>query len=363
MHAVRIIFVGVLWLVAVPQAFAGGKTEAGRFRIHFAGANGAELDWAAGVFRDADENLTPLFGDVAPVVIDVTLSRSDAEWQDDAGEHAAWAAGLVAGQEVFVNLPSNLGQLPQFPSTVRHEAVHAMLGPSFSRNAPRWVVEGIAEHYSTSKRIFSPLAFENDDEISRALVGKDRTRRRAAYGAAHERFGRLVADCGENAVLTWVKALRLDRGAVVGGVEGPCVSNALPTPALVARQASPPASREIKASLFWSRGKSPTNPIDLTAKGIIPRTAHAPAPECGPYDFREWPGMTVVVGIVVNAEGNVVAMSSGVDPCDRKVAAAVQEWRFEPVLVDGRPVAWVRNLTLSFNPDSPKPVKSTATWD
>jgi hypothetical protein len=229
MSAVRALLSAALMFAALPCAFAEGEAEAGRFRIRFGGANGPELDWVIGLFEKADAELTPLFGEGAPAVVHVVLSRSEREWEVDVGPDSSRAAGVVDEKNVvFVALPASFRHVAHLPFTIKHEAIHAMLGPGFNDTAPHWLVEGVATYYSGEKRVPSPFVFDDEDDVARALRGKNAMRRSAAYSASASRVELLVQDCGGPAVVAWLNALRTDPNAVLGGAEAPCRSRGLP---------------------------------------------------------------------------------------------------------------------------------------
>ena len=331
-------------------ALAGGEAEAGRFRIRYSGANGPEVEWAIALFEQADEKLTPQFGQGAPARIQVTLSRSKDEWRDEVGDYYhRRARGLVDRKnEVFVVLPLNVPSMGELRATVVHEAVHAMLGPGFNRNAPPWLVEGVAEYFSGRKREVS-TRFTSAREIGAALRASDVRLASDAYAAAGEKVAGLVRDCGKPAVVTWLKALRTDGDAVLGGVETPCRTAEL-APDPVPVPAAPAAP--VHATLIWSRGNLPADAIELGSR--LPLEP-ARAPTC-PAWMRGWERLRLPIDLVVNADGQVVRIEHTDDPCAQRIAETVQDWTFKPVLVDGQSRAWKRTVVFVVDPDPLLPI-------
>jgi len=78
-------------------------------------------------------------------------------------------------------------------------------------------------------------------------------------------------------------------------------------------------------------------------KGIkAPKATYAPDPEYVDRARREKINGSVVVSMIVTAEGKVrdVKVIKGLDPdLDKQAVAAVRTWKFEPATKDGKAVA------------------------
>ena len=91
----------------------------------------------------------------------------------------------------------------------------------------------------------------------------------------------------------------------------------------------------------------------LTIGGGVsaPRAIYKPEPEYSTEARQAKYQGTVVVSLIVGSDGKAhdvrVARSLGMG-LDEKAIEAVQQWRFEPAMKDGRPVAVAVNVQVSF---------------
>ena len=217
----------VLALLLVPVvAAAGGSARAGRFRIWFVGPNDPALDRAFEAFAEADRHLTPLLGEGARGSMDVVIARSAREYVSDVGAApGSLGAFLHDSQDIVIRPPEVLEKSGLLGTVARHEAVHAFLGRRW--RGPRWVNEGAAVHFSGDDPTrFGPAkTFASDRELDDAFrapyanVG-------SAYREAGLRVARLVRECGEHDVAAWLRALRTDPDAAIGGRDAPCPTQA-----------------------------------------------------------------------------------------------------------------------------------------
>jgi serine/threonine-protein kinase len=119
--------------------------------------------------------------------------------------------------------------------------------------------------------------------------------------------------------------------------------------------ASPPPERgqvPDAVSRVFDLSEVTTLPVPDAAN---PQPIYPPAPEAGE-------GGDVLLKIVVSSEGSVsqVIVLSGAEPFSEAAVTAVRRWRFEPALLDGRPVPVGLALRIPFLPRRRLPDQSPA---
>ena len=113
-----------------------------------------------------------------------------------------------------------------------------------------------------------------------------------------------------------------------------------------------------------ARNKNTSNqvshPVEASVAGIKPLLAHSPQPPY-PLEAKEQrlEGFVEMI-IVVNATGHVVSAAAvaGDEVFVASALDSVRKWRYQPVLVNGEPIAWRSKIKLTFKlKSSPLPIE------
>jgi TonB family protein len=106
-------------------------------------------------------------------------------------------------------------------------------------------------------------------------------------------------------------------------------------------------------SVVRGQASEPEEPVFDLGSGIAPpKVVHqvSPKPDSGSRGFRI--SGAVLIGLVVSSHGlpvNVHVVHSIDKEIDQSAVEAVQEWRFEPGLKDGKPVAVRITVEIRFH--------------
>jgi protein TonB len=119
-------------------------------------------------------------------------------------------------------------------------------------------------------------------------------------------------------------------GGVEGGVAGGVVSAALPPP--------PPPPK-------------PKGPVRVGGQVKAPSLVHRVNPQYPPVAQTAQVEGTVVLEATVNKTGRVesVRVVTGNPLLDPAAIAAVKQWRYEPLTLNGEPVPFILTVTVSFS--------------
>ena len=122
-------------------------------------------------------------------------------------------------------------------------------------------------------------------------------------------------------------------GGVVGGVVGGLIAADLPPP-----PPPPPAPVE--------RG-----PVRVGGELKAPRLLERVEPEYPPLAVRAQVQGVVILEAVVDRQGRVedVSVLRSIPLLDRAAIAAVRQWQYSPLLLNGQPERFVLTVTLNFS--------------
>ncbi len=118
---------------------------------------------------------------------------------------SGWAAGATQGRRIELQPLRLLHKRGILPTTLRHELAHAFLESAGGKNAPRWLLEGIAIHlagegpvlsrYNTTPSL-SPRSIERE-----LAKGGSRLRMQQLYAAAYQEVVKILRAQGEVGLL------------------------------------------------------------------------------------------------------------------------------------------------------------------
>lgn len=121
--------------------------------------------------------------------------------------------------------------------------------------------------------------------------------------------------------------------------------------------AEPPRSVAGEQGALLSTGALPqedASPAAGDAKGSAPRPVHSPAPVYPRSALRRRLSGEVLVRVMVDETGHPadvrVLRSSSHRALDEAALRAVLDWRFQPAIQNGRPVAQPVDIPVEFNP-------------
>jgi TonB family protein len=111
---------------------------------------------------------------------------------------------------------------------------------------------------------------------------------------------------------------------------------------------------EAQASFFdpMRRAELPGEVIKVGPGVVPPKPQYMPEPEYTPDAQKAKKTGIVLLQVIVTPDGHVRnarvvrSLDSGLD---QKAVAAVRQWRFQPALKDGKPVAVLVNIEVAFN--------------
>ncbi len=110
------------------------------------------------------------------------------------------------------------------------------------------------------------------------------------------------------------------------------------------------------ATIARLRAPNPESPDEQTPKVIKVVRPHDPR--------QSTPGassnVTVELSCIVGEEGvprNIEVRKSPDGDLDQQAIAALAEWRFQPAILNGRPIAVFTRVQFTFSPPAPKKVK------
>lgn len=132
------------------------------------------------------------------------------------------------------------------------------------------------------------------------------------------------------------------RGGIDGGVPGGVVGGTLGR--LVPVEPVPPAPAPIRT------------PVRITGQMTAPILLHRVNPTYPALAAEANVTGSVVLDVVVNAAGEVesIQVTRSAHPLLTDAAVqAVRQWRYSPLVVNGRPGAFIVTVTLSFSPTPP----------
>jgi protein TonB len=96
-----------------------------------------------------------------------------------------------------------------------------------------------------------------------------------------------------------------------------------------------------------------SEPVYEVGNGVTaPKPLYMPDPEYSEKARKKKINGTVTLAMIVTTEGTVreVKVTKSLDPgLDKQALAAVNKWKFEPAIKDGKPVAVHLNTSVTFS--------------
>jgi protein TonB len=128
-------------------------------------------------------------------------------------------------------------------------------------------------------------------------------------------------------------------GGVPGGIVGGIVGGLVPTDVLAPPPPLPPPPP-------MERG-----PVRVGGAITAPALVSRVEPEYPPLAVRAQVQGVVILEAIVDREGRVenVEILRSIPLLDRAAIAAVKQWRYSPLLLNGRPERFVLTVTVSFS--------------
>ncbi|HEY0144140.1 MAG TPA: TonB family protein [Thermoanaerobaculia bacterium] len=111
-----------------------------------------------------------------------------------------------------------------------------------------------------------------------------------------------------------------------------------------------PEDRRQKVPMQCASGIDPASAVRIAPRQLHARAVTRPLPDYPSVAKKVRIAGTVWVEVVVSESGSVVCTRTSGPPfgIDQAARQVVQQWRFEPYLVDGRPVAFTSDIELGF---------------
>lgn len=97
-------------------------------------------------------------------------------------------------------------------------------------------------------------------------------------------------------------------------------------------------------------GGTGTGPVDIAATGISPIAIYAPRPPYPPIARNANLTGSVGLEIIVDVDGTVkeAKITKSQPPFDEPALATIRKWRYQPVIMNGRPIMFKMKFTLRF---------------
>jgi protein TonB len=122
-------------------------------------------------------------------------------------------------------------------------------------------------------------------------------------------------------------------------------------------EAVSPAPPAIAAAPTAEPEPAPATPVPTTPADYAAALLRNPKPVYPPSARRDGESGTVVLRVLVSAQGTAAAVeverSSGVPSLDRAAADTVSRWRFVPARRGGQPVEWHLRIPVEFRIEEP----------
>jgi TonB family protein len=137
-------------------------------------------------------------------------------------------------------------------------------------------------------------------------------------------------------------------GRSLSRLDGRPLPAGLPPDAPAADPAAPDAEDKTPANERAAEAMPPTPPLDEHARA--PRPIRITRPEYPAAAFKKRVEGTVVIEILIDTQGRVAKrrVIQSVPGLDEAALKCISQWRFEPALKDGKPVATIAHAPIHF---------------
>lgn len=124
----------------------------------------------------------------------------------DATGEPGWVAGSTRGSVIRLQPASVLQQRGTLEATLRHELLHLLIESHAKPGTPLWLREGLVLHLSGAKVSSQTVRSISPNLLERNLgAPASEKEMRAAYDAALRRTRALIAQYGQQTVLSWLE--------------------------------------------------------------------------------------------------------------------------------------------------------------